>query len=687
MRRLLLIPAVALLCCGCAPALRGECKSTKDCPSNAVCTDGLCIAPPVPDGGVGDCQSGCANGYHCANDACVPDQAAQVAITLPAPGVVVGGGEMICEVRASAPGGVKSLALSLGQVAHQSASYEPNDAIWRATLDLSPAAVVSGSYPLVAHMAYDGGAKSLDSAPVQITVDKTGPVIQLEVIYPSRQASTQVFLRTDTVTVDATIKDSPAGVAPDSPRLDVDNVPTVTTVPGQSQGNDVWRFQFPATDVPLAGVTRTVVAEVSATDTVGNIATANASVNLSRLAWTFTAGGPIEAAPALAGGKVFVASNDAASAGGFVYALDPATGAQLWKATLSSPPVGHVAAGAADVYAATAEGRVVKIQESDGSFADNTTCPMPGDQTDLLLRPLTSGVAIAHIDQGSTDEVVFAFTADGYLRMYQPGGQLTVLGSCTVETSLGQGSKTMVPVMIRQGDLYAWVADSKGVVHKVDVKKDAIGDYSLADKTASANSEPIDSPAAVGRISGAPTLLFGLGNGGVLAMKTDESKTWSSTPLSDPILASPAVTDGLGWVLGDHGNAQAFKLSSGASSTQSASGLPVESNGATASPVIAADGRTYLASGSVLEVLAADGSVEWHTDFNLPASSQVDLGTPALGCDGTLFLPVTDGENGSLVALQTDSTTGLARDGWPKAGRDDRNTFNEGWSATATECP
>lgn len=109
----------------------------------------------------------------------------------------------------------------------------------------------------------------------------------------------------------------------------------------------VWRYEHPARHFPFyssAAVTNNYVVVGGRDKLVHGLNTAGKAV------WTFTTGARVESSPAIAGGRVFVGSND-----GRFYALDLSSGAKVWEfnagAAFSASPAianGRIVIGSQD---------------------------------------------------------------------------------------------------------------------------------------------------------------------------------------------------------------------------------------------------------------------------------------------------------------------------------------------------
>jgi hypothetical protein len=188
-------------------------------------------------------------------------------------------------------------------------------------------------------------------------------------------------------------------------------------------------------------------------------------------------------------------------------------------------------------------------------------------------------------------------------------------------------------------------------------------------------------------------VVAGLDVGAVRGLDAGGNQAWpdpQTTPLPGAIDAAPAV-DGDGvTAIDERGRAQELALTNGRAQRwpRDFNG-PARGPGARASPVLAADGRTYLSTGPQLAAVGTDGATEWTWDTRPggigAVQAYVDVGTPGLACDGTLYVPFSDATNGGVVAVITDSRE-LAHTAWPKAGHDNRNTHHAGTALPGTTC-
>lgn len=701
------LSAAALAACN--PELRGECASQADCPSGTTCSEGLCLAngTPLPDGGVlGTCEPACGTDHHCDGLTCVPDFPATVVITSPAAGTVVGAQPVDVTATAKAAGGVTSVEFLLGTVA-KAPGTKAADGTWRATIDAAPASVTDGTYALIAHMTY-GSAQALDSAPVELQVDKTGPKIDLAAIpYPSRpdgHPAKGMFLRSDTIVVTATITDAPAGLGATQPSLSVTGLGDVTGVPG---ANGTYTFTFDGRLPEFAKVTGDVPFRITAQDRVGNRTSATGAFGMTRVAWRWVKprGQPLRTAVTIAGDKLFVGGDDH-----FVYAIKRADGSTAWAHDVGASVVGHVAAGETLAYATTTEGRVygLRMDEPLAPGESRAAFRCPDLPTDGDLKSLVSGVAIGKTVVSSTDarsvETLFAYTANGQLRLFRRepfpiNANLAVGCMNSDEYFSNANNEAGVPALVDEsGTTMVYLGDKSGDVHKVSVGRLQNGVirltkvWSQSAKVPSAGGKVLVPPAIMASPLGGFAVVAGLDNGYARVLDTSGAPLWNVTPVS-PLpnaLDAPPVVTSSGVVISDErGRAQKLNLSDGKQSWRPEFNGLTRAASARASSVAAADGRVYFPAGAQLNALKADGTLEWAYDTRPTGSGLVqlytDLGTPALACDGTLYVATSDTSSGYVVALVTDSRE-LAHEAWPKAFHDNRNSSNYGTALPGASC-
>lgn len=709
MRRLLALP-LAFVLVACVPELHGECVADVDCPEGTACISGLCLVgerPPTdgghepdagvhpdggsePDGGDVSCQPACAMDFHCEAASCVPDFAPEVTITAPAAQARVGGATLNVTVTARAPGGVVKLDVELLQgttrITRATARTANAANTWEATLDLANAP--SGDLLVGAALSW-GSGELVNATPVPVVVDRDGPQITATPTPPVRSSGHPAenrFLRTDTITVDATITDA-AGLAASAPTMELGG----QTVNGTSTGTNTWRFMVPATAVPLTGVEGSVSGIVRATDALGNAGQASVAVLLSRRTWTLpAAGAAIDAAPAIGGTLLIVGD-----VSGKVRAIDRTTGVVAWEVSLGAAIVGHVALGSATAadgkgpfaYVVTAQGHAHWIDTRPGLTAAERlvfSCPGAGDGGQA--RAPAGGPAIGHTivskDDATVEETLFVQARGGHLQMMRRSPlPLPISGvpfGCMREWSLAGNYVNTVPALAPSASgIDVYVADDAGKVRKSTITRNALtGEFVHASgwNAAYDAGDPVLAPIALSQLGGIVTLFVGNSTGRLRVV--DETRrvvvNTNGKVVGDRIDASPAVTGGFAWVVDRLGEGQKVTDATSTKAWTPAFKATARSTSAEAGIVVTSDGRTFIATGSKLSAVSSAGAVAWTFDA---APATVDGVTPALACDGTLFVVTNGTAGGGIEAIQTD-TTGLATDGWPRPFHDARNTSN-----------
>ncbi|MCF8086658.1 MAG: PQQ-binding-like beta-propeller repeat protein [Desulfotignum sp.] len=106
----------------------------------------------------------------------------------------------------------------------------------------------------------------------------------------------------------------------------------------------------------LVGETTLLVSTLNGTLTAFDITSAPGTSPTTL--WSFTAAGPIYSAPVVAGGKVYVGSEDT-----HLYCLDAATGKQQWAMKTAGPIIATPAVAAGRIYAASLDGALYVVAE------------------------------------------------------------------------------------------------------------------------------------------------------------------------------------------------------------------------------------------------------------------------------------------------------------------------------------
>lgn len=185
------------------------------------------------------------------------------------------------------------------------------------------------------------------------------------------------------------------------------------------------------------------------------------------LAWTYTAGKPIKAAAAIAGGRVFF-GDDA----GIIHAVDFATGKQLWtfktEASIEATPLilndtVYLGSSDANVYALEASSGKLKWKYETGDKvlggANHAKNPN-GEGTWLLIGSYDSNL---HCVDAATGKAVWTHSTDNYINgtpALLPSGEI-VFGGCDSYIhvlQLADGKE------VRQIESEAYIASSASVM-------------------------------------------------------------------------------------------------------------------------------------------------------------------------------------------------------------------------------
>jgi len=689
---------IALALAGCNPNLKGECKVLDDCPTGTVCQDGLCIAPGAgtADGGGGTCAAACGADTHCESGTCVDDFPPSVAIVTPARGQLVGPTRLQVVVEARAAGGVREVDVRLsggpGQPLEDECAPTGAANTFSSTLDLRNPGVGTGNWVLTPSLRrVDGSLVTGEQVP--IVVDKTGPAVVYEVVrYPERcggaascpeDVARGRFRRDEQVTLTVRVTDEPAGLAAEPPVL---TTPGTAAVQGEAHGADVFRFRFPGGAPTFELADGSVGVDVTARDKVGNSSTVHGSFLLTRYRWIWTKpnASPVSAAPAIQGANLYV--GDTAN---LVHAVVRATGYDAWSQpqNVESPVVGHVTAGARYVYVLTRAGYAVALDPAAATSATRQAWRCPRVNPNLKFFSAGASLATLPDSAGNPEETLFALTDDGHLRMLR--NTPVYAGFCVWDSGYNGTNSGGVPVLVPDPQAH-WIAcfgDSEGYLHKFRVKG-GVGDFSLEAVAGFDNftrQGGMHGPLALFQNGTEERLLAGTADGAMRVFTRDGalvnafSNGWSGSEL----LAQPVTgTDAGGafaWAVSTRGKAQRLRLPG-----LDRRDLDFQFNGslrrspdARATPVVGADGTTYLAVGARLAALGTDASPRWTLELPPAGGNErsVDLVTPALACDGTLYVVANTTIGAEIHALATDSS-GLAAQGWPRGGHDNRNTGN-----------
>lgn len=689
-----LTAATALsLIAACNPLIEGECVTQADCGDGSVCHSGLCVNPSsLPDGG----------------DPEEPiDELPKTTITVVSPdgGSLLGPVELPVEITVPKDFEVDRLTVALIEneliVIEAPASHDGDR--WTATLDLSDDEVASGVYDLIA-IAVSGEAL-FESEPVSITVDRSPPtVVRVDSILPSRNAehpAAGAFVLGEAVVLEVKVVDEPAGIST-APIL---NVPGVGDVLGEAVDSGVWRYRFPSKSVGAVGLTKRVDVTIAVKDDLGNAAsvTRTDAFRIDRRAWRWVNPAPqtVTAAPAIVGDLLVVGDK-----AGNVSAVDRVTGATVWTHALGNEIVGHVASKGTELFVVTSAGEVVWLDATvDAHQREIFRCP---GTENLVAAPPAGGLAVATTsvlrDGVPESEALLAYvTTGGKLRLLRRSGFTRAAPQtgtvCALEHPLQDATQDgITPALRTDGDaVLVHVGLAGGKLVRVRVTDDGAGSLSLTDDWPSATSGlAVKATVSLAEHDGEPRLLVSgttsqNGKGRVQAWSENGTRAWetdNSGKFSNASVETTAVSaNGTAWAMNRSGLLQRLQLSNGG--LGSSLTLPARDPGKPRSTgVLGDDGNLYMPSGPRLSVVSDSATVLWSLDTRPTgtgtATEYVDAVTPALDCDGHLFVVVNGAQVSRIEALVTDAT-GLARNGWPKGGRDNRNTFHF-MSGSASTC-
>jgi outer membrane protein assembly factor BamB len=319
--------------------------------------------------------------------------------------------------------------------------------------------------------------------------------------------------------------------------------------------------------------------------------------------------GPVSASPAL-GQLVY-----AASEGGELAALEPATGERRW--TCADPSWRLLASPA---LAQTAAGETLFVSNASALQLGNTTV------------------------QGGVLAISKAFAS----------------GACSALGTSGGGQSSVS--VGADGTLYVGGLDRR----KRALRFDAASGFQEA-WSAPAGDDVSASPA----IAGAGTVLFG-DDGGGLSWMSAAGVQLQAAALGEKLLASPVFAFATALAQGRDGTLAPFvtlprtpaqpEVPAYVAQQLPAAGF-VEST-----PAVGADGVVYIAAGRSLRAVAPGGALLWEA----PLKGAATASSPAMGCDGTLYV---GDSSGAVMALFTDSG-GLGPGGWPRFRHDAHNSGN-----------
>lgn len=325
-----------------------------------------------------------------------------------------------------------------------------------------------------------------------------------------------------------------------------------------------------------------------------------------RLAWKFKTGAEVKSAPVVAGGLVFIGSND-----GNVYAIGLRTGNKVWafqtgEAVEASPCIadGKVFVGSSDgfMYALDATGGALKWKyETGGQIlgAANRTRTDDGKKTLVIFGSYDGKV---HCVDGATGQVVWEYETGNYVNGTPAiGDGKVVAGGCDAKIhviNLSDGKE------LKQIDSGAYIAAS-GAIREGQVY---IGNYDGVFLRADIDSGRIvwkytqeDSPFFSSPAIGDNVVVFGGRDSRVHCVGRDDGKPrWTFGALAE-VDSSPVICGDKVVVGSEDGRLYIIRLSDGSKVWSYETGRPVSSSAAIADGMVIIgcdDGYVYAFSGA-----------------------------------------------------------------------------------------
>jgi outer membrane protein assembly factor BamB len=659
---LLLLPLAAALS-ACIPSPGGQCSADADCGYGTTCQEGLCRkAPPRA------CQPACGAGFHCGDGTCALDTAPVVTWLSPKDQAFASGGAVALALTVQTP--ATDVAVQVIAEPVQAGTAQPllvtlnlgSDGAYRGLLDagqlqerlwrLRPVVTAaSASWP----------------APAQtLGIDRSGPSV--EVLVPSPQGAAS-FLRSQTITVTARVRDFGAGVAPETLAVVGEGMAPLA---GQRVSQTDYTFQLPLSGPAFHAAEGPLAFAIRARDALGNETVQAASAPVTRLLWRRDVGSglPVASSPVLDEARVFVGTGSAK-----VVALDRKAGVPLWSRQMNGPVSASPARGAL-LYAVSESGDVQALDPDSG--APQWTCPGLPSGLSFHASPALLAVPGLGKDGAALEALVlqntgtFALsnrTVRGGLFVLQGAAGFPVAGgqrACFLlaETSGGRSS----PAVSSEGRIFAGGDDQRA--HALRLQADTLGAYSLIEEWSVPAADDLGASPALLDQSAA----FADDQGNFTRLGPDGSLLTPGA-VGQKLLSSPVIAFGAALLLGRDGALTSFQLATPAlagpallSPAFAASATVEGASSIEATPAVGSDGTLYISAGHSLRALAPSGAVLWE----LPLAGASTASSPVVGCDGTLF--VADA-SGALSAIATDSK-GHAP-GWPRFRHDARGTGNQ----------
>lgn len=408
-----------------------------------------------------------------------------------------------------------------------------------------------------------------------------------------------------------------------------------------------------------------IAVDVVAVDGVGNRATSPVEVGTTRELWTFTTdrSSAVNAGISLFDSRVLFTVKGVDGDKPNVFSVNSQTGTAAWSAKIDGTPTTPVTVGTNALYFAyTATGNKTWMAKYPlnpvGTPAQSWTCNTAGSG----LGSITGGLALAEwavVDGGAKQEFVFAVNSTG--RIYALHGDCQ--SGNRLVSSLASPSGGTIVVDGEQ----LWAVGSNGAVGRL--KYEAVG-----------FGEPTFTNIGNGAAPG--LALFAMGN--ALALSYDGAFELNALPSSithttfeklKSLVTAPPVVASSGNAYFGSDDGYLFKMQQGALTGTSVlmPGIPAEK--VKGAPVVDAAERVYLVTeDGVLRAYDSELNPLWN--YNTEASG-VTHSSPALSCDGVVYVGTSDGR---VVALVADEGGLDPTAPWPKYQHDNRNTGNAGTS-------
>lgn len=542
---------------------------------------------------------------------------------------------------------------------------------------------VDDTYALFASLTDGGGTVG----PRRVTLDRTGPVVSLQVLAAPTRASGADFVGEDPQLVGAWHRDEEAVVRLSSASSDVVDSGFTLQVAGRladggatAFGSSGIRVLAAATcgacaetscrcyGVDLAGPTfstfrGTLPLVATAADDLGNVASADAGIAVTRWRWARTvpdAGAGPTVASIGPGGVLYVGSPTG------VHALF-ADGGTRW-----SSDVGAVTGTAATVddagvalvfYASTrgGNGELGAVLASSG--AGQAACPMLGTTS-------TGGVVVLDTDVAGSGKRSAATVLSGgapVVMAVRPG-DATACVNATVTESLVTSA---APVCAGPDVFWPSAGSINGSSISTGAWVAATG-YPVVVAGATINALAMTPSAA-------PTVLASTSTSLAARLAADGSVVFDATSTSG-LTGVAVAANGFFFAGREDGSLVRFDAAGAASGSLALAGVVA------GTPVLASDARLYAAtSAGVLAVTNRSLAAEWVVS-GLGAFS----GSPVLDCNrehtgkgAVLYLGTSTGQ---VVAVVVDSTQLDATAPWPMGGHDPRRTGNLSTSTSELVC-